>query len=158
MQVQIVRADSSNLEFQALVTLLDTDLAIRDGDDHAFYAQFNKTDKLKHVVLIYHQQQAIACGALREWNSEIMEIKRMFVLPAFRRKGYAQLVVKNLMVWAKELGKKKCILETGKISPKPFSSIKKWDFRSSLIMGPISILRIVFVWKFNCELKLILDF
>lgn len=136
MQVQIVRADSSNLEFQALVTLLDTDLAIRDGDDHAFYAQFNKTDKLKHVVLIYHQQQAIACGALREWNSEIMEIKRMFVLPAFRRKGYAQLVVKNLMVWAKELGKKKCILETGKNQPEAIQLYKKMGFQIITNYGP----------------------
>lgn len=136
MQVQIVRADSSNLEFQTLVTLLDTDLAIRDGDDHAFYAQFNKTDKLNHVVLIYHQQLAIACGALREWNSEIMEIKRMFVLPAFRRKGYAQLVVKNLMVWAKELDKKKCILETGKNQPEAIQLYQKMGFQIITNYGP----------------------
>ena len=33
--------DNSSLDFQALVTKLDAELAIRDGEDHAFYHQFN---------------------------------------------------------------------------------------------------------------------
>ena len=35
------RTTSTDKDFQALVVLLDEDLAQRDGEDNAFYAQFN---------------------------------------------------------------------------------------------------------------------
>ena len=45
--IEIIRTDSENKDFIELVRHLDAELAIRDGDDHAFYAQFNKIAKLK---------------------------------------------------------------------------------------------------------------
>jgi hypothetical protein len=45
------RTTSSNLEFQALVKLLDADLKIRDGEEHSFFAQFNKIDAINEVPL-----------------------------------------------------------------------------------------------------------
>jgi putative acetyltransferase len=126
--IEIVKTDSSNEDFQFLVALLDADLAFRDGDEHAFYAQFNKTDKIKCVILVYQNKNPIACGAIREWASGIMEIKRMFVLPEFRRKGFAQIVVSNLESWAIELGYEKCILETGKNQPEAIQLYQKIGF------------------------------
>jgi GNAT superfamily N-acetyltransferase len=126
---QIVKTNSANSDFQSLVALLDVDLAFRDGKDHAFYAQFNKTDKIKYVILVYHNNNAIACGAIREWASGVMEIKRMFVLPEFRRQGFAQIVVENLESWAKELGYKNCILETGKNQPEAIQLYQKIGFQ-----------------------------
>lgn len=109
----ILRTDSSNADFQTLVKQLDADLAIRDGDEHAFYDQFNKIDRLKHVVVIYDNEKAVACGAFKEFAAGIIEIKRMFVLPSERNKGYASAVLKELEKWAAEMGYEKCILETG---------------------------------------------
>ena len=51
--IQIVKTDSGNTDFQTLVSLFDADLALRDGEDHAFYALFNKTDKIKYVIIIH---------------------------------------------------------------------------------------------------------
>jgi putative acetyltransferase len=51
--ISIKRTTSSDNDFQKLVALLDKDLAIRDGDEHAFYAQFNKTINIKNVVVAY---------------------------------------------------------------------------------------------------------
>ena len=48
--VKIQRTSSENPDFKKLVELLDADLAIRDGEDHAFYAQFNKMSKAGLVV------------------------------------------------------------------------------------------------------------
>ena len=127
--IQIVKTDSSSPDFQNLVAMLDADLAIRDGDDHAFYAQFNKTDKIKYVVLVYSDNMAIACGAIREWATGIMEVKRMFVHPDFRRNGFAQIVIKNLESWASELGYHKCILETGKNQPEAIQLYQKIGFQ-----------------------------
>jgi GNAT superfamily N-acetyltransferase len=125
---QILRTDSTNSDFQMLVKLLDADLAIRDGEDHAFYAQFNKTDQLKYVIVLYQDQNPIACGSIREFSDGVMEIKRMFVQPDYRRQGFAQAVVKNLENWAFELGYPKCILETGKNQPEAIQLYQKIGF------------------------------
>lgn len=126
--VKIERTDSSSADFQMLVKLLDADLAIRDGDEHAFYAQFNKTDKLKQVIVLYENDIPIACGAIREWAEGVMELKRMFVQPNSRRKGYAKMVVANLEKWTVELGFHKCILETGKNQPEAIELYQKIGF------------------------------
>lgn len=126
--VKIERTDSSSADFQMLVKLLDADLAIRDGDDHAFYAQFNKTDQLKQVIVLYENDIPVACGAIREWADGIMELKRMFVQPNSRRKGYAKMVVANLENWTVELGFQKCILETGKNQPEAIELYQKIGF------------------------------
>ena len=47
------RTVSDNADFQNLVALLDEDLKTRDGDEHAFYAQFNKTQNLNNVIICY---------------------------------------------------------------------------------------------------------
>ena len=51
--IQLIRTTSDNQDFIGLVKLLDADLAIRDSEDHSFYAQFNKIDKIKYVVMAY---------------------------------------------------------------------------------------------------------
>ena len=38
---QLKRTTSTDSNFKSMVTLLDADLAERDGDDNVFYAQFN---------------------------------------------------------------------------------------------------------------------
>lgn len=110
----IKRYTSENEDFTLLVAALDAYLRIVDGDEHAFYAQYNKTDKLKNIVVCYDENKAVACGAFREYASNTVEIKRMFVLPEFRGKGIAAALLKELENWAAELNYTETILETGK--------------------------------------------
>ena len=42
--ITFIRTDSGNTDFVDLVRDLDAELRVRDGDDHAFFAQFNKID------------------------------------------------------------------------------------------------------------------
>jgi len=112
--VDIVRTDSGNKDFKELVALLDSYLAEKDGDDHAFYDQFNSIDKLNNVVLIYKDDLAVACGAVKEFSPGVMEVKRMYTRPAFRGQKIASTVLHELEKWALELGYHTCILETGR--------------------------------------------
>jgi putative acetyltransferase len=115
MRIKILRTDSSHPDFVALVRQLDADLAIRDGEDHAFYAQFNKIDLIKHALVAYNEDQLpVACGAIKAFAEDAMEVKRMWVEPAFRGKGIASQILNELETWAIELGYKRCVLETGK--------------------------------------------
>jgi GNAT superfamily N-acetyltransferase len=115
--IKITRTDSENQDFIQLVKYLDAELAQRDGQDHSFYAQYNKIDKIKYVVLAYEDENPVGCGAIKEYTPDIMEIKRMYTLPEVRGKGIASQVLRALERWASELAYKKCILETGKKQP-----------------------------------------
>jgi GNAT superfamily N-acetyltransferase len=123
------RTNSNDPDFQKLALELDKDLAIRDGDEHAFFAQYNKSYNIKCVVVAYENEVAIGCGAIKEYEKEIMEIKRMFVPLEKRGKGIASIVLKELEKWAKELKYKKCILETGKKMPEAIQLYTKSDYK-----------------------------
>ncbi|MEO8587828.1 MAG: GNAT family N-acetyltransferase [Flavobacteriales bacterium] len=114
---RLIRTDPSDPSFRELVTELDKDLAIRDGKDHAFFAQFNGLDHIKHVVIVLEGTIPMGCGAIKVYSDEAMEIKRMFVPPAHRQKGIASLVLRELECWALELGYRRCVLETGQKQP-----------------------------------------
>ena len=110
---RLLRTTSDNADFRQLVQLLDQDLRVRDGDDHAFYAQFNKVDSIRHVVVAYQDDEAVGCGAIKEFTNKLAEVKRMFVHPAHRGQGIAQTVLAELERWARELHYRGCVLETG---------------------------------------------
>lgn len=125
---KINRTNTNDLDFQELVVELDKDLAIRDGEEHYFYAQFNKISAIKYAVVLYENEIAIGCGAIKEYEEDVMEIKRIFVRLEKRGNGIASIILKELENWTKELGFKKCILETGLKQPEAISLYKKNNF------------------------------
>ncbi|RYY70437.1 MAG: GNAT family N-acetyltransferase [Chitinophagaceae bacterium] len=119
------KTNSGDTDFQSLVVLLDADLAIRDGDDHAFYDQFNKIANINHVLVCYEHDKAIACGAFKPYDEQTVEIKRMFVLPEQRNKSVGHKVLQQLENWARELSYNSCILETGVNQPEAIRLYQK---------------------------------
>ena len=115
--IKLIRTDSDNKDFIELVKQLAAFLAEIDGDDHAFYAQLNKTDKIRHVIVAYENEKPISCGAIREYSPNTTEVKRMYTLPGDRGKGIGTKVLNELEKWASELYYQKCILETGLRQP-----------------------------------------
>ncbi len=125
----ITRANPDNKDFQILVNELDLYLAIRNGDTNDFFAQYNKIDHIKYVVLAYEGEDPIGCGAMKDYEDFTMEIKRMFVPADKRGKGIAKSILMELEQCAKELGYKKCILETGDDMKEAVSLYKKCDYK-----------------------------
>lgn len=115
--IELKRTNTDDLNYKKLVIELDKELAFRDGDEHHFYAQFNKSNFIKHVVVAYENKVAIGCGAIKQFDETTMEVKRMYVSLSSRQKGIASLVLKELENWTLELYYKKCILETGLKQP-----------------------------------------
>ena len=125
----ILRTTSDNKDFTDLVKQLDAFLAEIDGAEHAFYAQLNKTNTLKHAVVVYEDDRAVACGAIREFDPTAMEVKRMYTLPAYRGKGFASKVLAELEAWADELGYTKSVLETGLRQPEAVRLYEKSGYK-----------------------------
>lgn len=112
--INLIRTNSSNTDFISLVKALDAYLKITDGDEHAFYNQYNSISQLNNVVIAYQNNEAVACGAFKPFETNSVEIKRMYTNPKFRQQGIAKQILNALETWAKELNYQYCILETGK--------------------------------------------
>ncbi len=123
--LKIIRTDSLNEDFRELVRLLDADLRVRDGADHSYYAQFNKIDLIKNVVVAYLGEVAVGCGAFKKFDEESVEIKRMFVRPENRGQGIAVIILKELEKWAEESNFAIVVLETGKKQPEAIRLYQK---------------------------------
>lgn len=126
--ITLKRTNSENIDFINLVQELDKVLHEINGDEQAFFTQFNKIDMIKHVVIAYENDIPIGCGAIKEYSSDTMEVKRMFVDKKSQGKGTASKILKELELWAKELGYKKCILETGMKQTRAIALYKRNNF------------------------------
>lgn len=134
--IHLIRTNNHHEDFKLLVIELDKELKIRDGDDHTFYAQYNKSDNIKYVLVAYDQELPIACGAIKEYDQGTMEIKRMFVSLGYRNQGLASLILKSLELWCQELHYTQCILETGINQPEAIRLYEKNNYTKIPNYGP----------------------
>lgn len=109
--MKILKTNSNHLDFQKLTQLFDAYLVEIDGDEKDFFAQYNQI-YIDNVIVCYEDEIAVGCGAFKEYEPTVAEIKRMFVLPEKRSKGIASTVLNALEIWAKENGFQQAILET----------------------------------------------
>jgi putative acetyltransferase len=126
--ITVTRTTSDNPDFEKLVIELDAFLAILDGEDHAFYAQFNKSSALKNTVIAYENETAVGIGAYKEYDSQTVEMKRMYTLPLYRGKGIASKILSELELWAKEENYKIAVLETGFMQKEAISLYQKLGY------------------------------
>jgi len=127
--IKVVRSNSNSQDFVSLVYRLDAYLSTIDGKDHAFYAQFNKIDTLKYVVVAYEKDKPVGCGAIKEYAPDTLEIKRMYTSPECRGNGIGTRVLRELETWAAEMSYSKCILETGRKQVEAVGLYKKNGYR-----------------------------
>lgn len=130
------RTTSNDPDFQKLVLLLDQFLRSKDDEDHDFYAQHNKTDHIKHVVVAYHENEAIGCGAFKAFDENSVEIKRMFVTEFFRTRGVASQIIQELELWANEEQFTTYVLETGTNNPRAIALYQKLGYHIIPNYGP----------------------
>lgn len=123
--ITLSRTQASDPDFINLVAELDKELEIMDGEDHEFYHQFNHLDNIHHVVVVYLFNTPVGCGAIKKYDQEKIEIKRMFVRPDRRGHGLAGQILAELEKWAKELKFTYCILETGVNQPAAIQLYRK---------------------------------
>ncbi|MDR1344173.1 MAG: GNAT family N-acetyltransferase, partial [Tannerellaceae bacterium] len=149
--ITIKRTNSENSDFRKLVEQLDIYLDESDKSAHDTCEPFNRIDTIKHTVVAYAANEAVGCGAIREYSPGIMEIKRMFVLNKERKKGIASMILDELENWARESGCKKCILETGEKLPEAINLYQKKGYTRIVNYGQYECLghSVCFAKEFN---------
>ena len=110
MEIRFVTAQSQ--DFRGLAAQLDAYYYTLVGDVQDRYAEPNRPENMDALAVVYDGGEAIACGAWKSREAGVAEIKRIFVLPQFRRRGVASDLIRALEVNAMERGIRKFILET----------------------------------------------
>src|SRR5579859_4660420 len=117
---EVLPEDPRTSEAIALISALSAELArlydyIDDGSGH-----FKIEDALgvRSVFVVGRVEgRAVACGAFRPLEETVAEVKRMFVLPECRGRGYSKIVLATLEQMARERGYDSARLETGHRQP-----------------------------------------
>ncbi len=117
--LRLERKSPDNPDFLQLVQALNADLAARDGAEHLL-AQYNSVTELQHILVAYWNDTPLGCGAMARKEEKRVEIKRMYVTPAFRGKGYARQILLALEAWAKNEGNESCVLFMGSRQPEAY--------------------------------------
>lgn len=123
--MKLVRTNSDHSDFIELIKHLDSELAIRDGEQASWFAQHNKVPNLETVIIAYEDNSPIGCGAFKKFDDKTAEVKRMFVFDHQRGKGVASQILNALENWAREMSYSKCILETGINQPEAIRLYEK---------------------------------
>ncbi len=112
--ISMVRSSSSSKDFIDLTNQLDVDLNERNGSMQSSYNQFNIIQSLDTVIIAYLDETPVGCGCFKKYDTDCIEIKRMFVKPENRGMGISKKILNELEKWAAEIGYSKAILETGR--------------------------------------------
>ena len=134
--ISIIRTTSLHPDFCQLVKLLDEELWARYNDVQAQYDKHNKVDNNATVVIAYEKDQPVGCACLKQFDSDTIEVKRMFVKPQHRGKGIAYAILHELERWSAALSFKKIILETGDKQPEAIGLYKKSGYTLIENYGP----------------------
>ena len=111
--IRIKRTNSNDKDFPGLVRELDKDLRSRYGAEQEEFDKFNKIENLETVIIAYSNNEPVGCGCFKKFDTDSVEVKRMFVVPGNQRKGVGASILNELEKWAAETGHRSMVLETG---------------------------------------------
>jgi GNAT superfamily N-acetyltransferase len=63
-------------------------------------------------LVVRFEGKMAGCGAIKPWDQNTAEVKRVYVTPSFRRKGIGKLIMNGLEKKAREIGYEGMFLET----------------------------------------------
>jgi len=110
----ILAISPSDEKARALMHELDEEIAalypgsVIGGIDEA---EFEKSGG--YFVIAQQGNQTIGCGGFRPVDEECVEIKRMYVRPDVRRRGWARQILRHLEEEVRRRGFRSTVLETG---------------------------------------------
>lgn len=132
------RTDGRDKDFIENCRLLDIDLDRRVGKKikRDKYKKYNQLDEIKEAIVVYENEKVIGGGAIRRYDDENIELKRVFVHTEYQGRGIGSRLVSLLIEWARELGYKRMILETGELLAESCAVYKKLGFKVIPNYGP----------------------
>lgn len=141
-KIRFCKCTGMNEDFVTNCRLLDADLDRRVGKEiqRDKFNKYNQLDEIEHALVAYAGDAAVGAGALRKYQyndiEDAIELKRIFVREEFQGKGIGTQLVSELVNWARELGYKYLILETGELLKESCHVYRKVGFETIDNYGP----------------------
>jgi putative acetyltransferase len=126
--VEITRGDIQSSTAQQLIAALNAELSARypeEGANHFRLDPHEVAEGQGTFVVAAIDGEPIGCGALRQIEPGVGEIKRMFVAPTARGRGVGGLVLAELEAEALRLGLRRILLETGPRQPEAIAVYRR---------------------------------
>lgn len=124
--MKIARTTSRDPDFTALRDRLDAELRERYGDLQDQYAPHN-VFVCETVLVGYVDGVPVACGCFKAYEGAA-ELKRMYVVPEQRGARLGRAIVGELEAWARELGFREMVLETGNLQPEAITLYERCGY------------------------------
>lgn len=125
----------SSADFRMLAAKLDEFYFSIVGDVQLRYVDCNRPEKMTRLAVVYADGQPVACGGWKTVDDRTAEIKRIYVLPDFRRRGAATRLVHALEQDAAAQGKKHIVLETARTTPGSAALYRALGYRETDYYG-----------------------
>lgn len=137
-RMDFIRTDGKNQDFIENCRLLDMDLDRRVGKvvKREKYRKYNQLDEIQEAIVVYDGKKAVGGGAIRKYDDENVELKRVFVHTDYQGRGIGSRLVSLLIEWAAELGYQRMILETGELLAESCAVYRKLGFEVIPNYGP----------------------
>lgn len=84
------------------------------GDVHLRYATVNDPKNMACIIVAYEGNAPIGCGCWKAVDDTTAEVKRIYVEPAFRRRGVASAIIELLESHILASGYSMALLETAR--------------------------------------------
>ncbi len=138
MDMDYARTDGKNEDFIENCRLLDMDLDRRVGRQikREKYEKFNQLDEIREAIVVYDDGKPVGGGAIRRYDDETVELKRVFVHNEYQGQGIGSRLVSLLIEWAAQLGYRRMILETGELLAESCAVYRKLGFTVIPNYGP----------------------
>jgi putative acetyltransferase len=127
IKIKLASANSSEINILTLDLHQDLELIYGKGTIEEFAEENEKM--LVFYVAYDDNETAVACGALKHYDDQTAEIKRMYVKPKHRGRGISKLILTELEDKAKELNYNRLILETGLKQPEAINLYNKFGYK-----------------------------
>lgn len=129
-QITIKNVLPTHKEFIHLCNELDLylDNAIGGAKNREKFLKFNITSTLDYIIVAYHEDLPVGCAALRKYSDSNIELKRVFVIPSYRKQNIGGMMLEHLIIWARNVSFQKIILETGEFLAESIKLYKRYGF------------------------------
>lgn len=127
MEIKFV--DAENADLLMLAAKLDEYYFEIVGEVHKRYAKYNDPHLFGCRAVVYIDGKAAGCGCWKRIDERSVEVKRIYVLPEYRRQGVASAVIGAVERDAAQHGYTHAILETARTTADSAALYLKLGYR-----------------------------
>lgn len=106
--------DAKSADYRMLAQKLDDYYFSLVGDVHLRYAEANRPENMACLIVAYDGDVPMGCGCWKAVDETTAEVKRIYVLPQYRRQGVASAIIRKLEESIRASRYQRILLETAR--------------------------------------------